>query len=145
MKFRKKEEPVEIEELEKPKRSVKKEEEFEWDRKRIISALIVGLIIVLVVFEVKNKFYPNTDILGQSSVKKSSEVERPEVDSPNLNVESKVGTAIDDIKNNIDEISPEEVASSSPQIQKVLQDIQGLKNLPIDKAKSTCLKLCSEL
>ena len=51
MKFRKKEEPEEIEELEKPKKRVKKEEEFEWDKKRIAKALIIGFIIVLVAFE----------------------------------------------------------------------------------------------
>jgi predicted RNA-binding protein with EMAP domain len=40
-------------------------------------------------------------------------------------------------------LDPEEVASSSPQIQKVLNDIQGIKNLPADQARNTCMKICS--
>jgi hypothetical protein len=141
--FRKKEE--ETEEIEKRKKSTKKEEDFEWDKKRIITTLFFGVLALLLVLELKNKFFPNTGILGESTVKKPYEVKKPEVQGPNLDVESRVGTAIEDIKNNINEINPEEVASSSPQIQKVLQDIQGLKDLPADKARSTCLKLCSEL
>jgi hypothetical protein len=141
--FRKKEEVTE--EVEKPKKNVKKEEEFEWDKRRIITTLFFGVVVLLLVLELKNKLIPNTGILGESTVKKSYEIKKPEVQGPNLDVESKVGTAIEDIKSNINEINPEEVASSSPQIQKVLQDIQGLKDLPSDKARSTCLKLCSEL
>jgi hypothetical protein len=88
-------------------------------------------------------FLPNTDILGESTVKKASEIEKPDIDSPNVNLESKVESSVSQIKDNIVNLDPEEVASSSPQIQKVLRDIQGIRDLPADKARNTCMRICS--
>jgi hypothetical protein len=127
----------------KSRRAEKKEDEYEWDKKRI---LIVGFSVIVVLalaVELKRMFLPNTSILGDSTVKKASEVEKPKVKPPSVDLQSKVGASLADIKNNIANLDPEEVASSSPQIQKVLQDMQGIKDLPKDEAKNACMRICS--
>jgi len=144
--FRKKKDE-EVEELEEKKTRRKKTEEDElvWDKKRVIIATFLIIFGIFAAIQIKDNLFPNTNILGESTVRKVSEVKKPEVESPNLNLQSQVVDSVDEIKESISEINPEEVATSSPQIQKVLNDIQGIKNLPSDKAKEACYKVCSSL
>ncbi len=141
----KKEEKVIEEEIPKlkPKKIEKEDDGLEWDKKRILTTLLFGIIAIFLVMELKHRFFPDTNILGESTVKKASEIEKPSVKGPNMDLESKVGSTLNEVKNNINQIDPEEVATSSPQIQKVLNDIQGIRDLPADKARNTCMKICS--
>jgi hypothetical protein len=133
---------LDIEEKKSSRRKKEDVDQYIWDKKRIIIAL--GMIIVLFILagEIKNRFYPDVNILGESTTKKLSQIEKPDVRSPNLNLGDQVNTSLEDVKSNIENIDPADVASSSPQIQKVLRDIQGLKNLPTDKARDACFRIC---
>jgi hypothetical protein len=123
---------------------VKKEEDnYEWDKKRIFFGLLILLAIVLIGAEVKGKFFPNVSVLGDAVERKSEPVEKPKIKSPNINLQSQVNSKLSEIKKNIGGLNPEEVASTSPQIQKVLKDIEGLKDLPANEAKDACMKICS--
>lgn len=118
-------------------------EDQEWDRKRILIVLLFLGLLFIAVFELKDLFLnKNPGVLGRSSFDKAS-VEKPNIKPPDVDLESQVGSAIFDIKKNIGALDAREVASSSPQIQKVLNDIQGIKDLPSSQAKDMCLKLCS--
>lgn len=120
-----------------------KENSPEWDRKRIVITAFFAVVTILFAFEVKNRFFPNTKlILGQSTINKSA-IEKPSIKPPNFNIASEVGSKISEIKQNINGLDAKEVATSSPQIQKVLHDIQGIKDLPANQAKEMCLKICS--
>lgn len=118
-------------------------EEFQWDRKRILIAIFLLIAGLIVIFELKGTFIKNKAALGDAIQNKPVEVKRPEIKSPNIDISSKVDAKIEDIKNNVGGLDPAEVATSSPQIQKVLRDIQEIKNLPVDQAKQTCMKICS--
>ena len=118
-------------------------EEFQWDRKRILIAIFLLIAGLIVIFELKGTFIKNKAALGDAIQNKPVEVKRPEIKSPNIDISSKVDAKIEDIKNNVGSLDPAEVATSSPQIQKVLRDIQEIKNLPVDQAKQTCMKICS--
>jgi len=144
--FRKKIEEAEEELEEKKSRRKKKEEDdLVWDKKRILIGIGIILLLMIGAGEVKDRFFPNTNILGESTTKSTSEVEKPGVETPDLDLQSQVTTSIEDIKESVISIDPEEVASSSPQIQKVLRDIQGIRNLPTDKAREACYSICSGL
>ena len=120
------------------------EQDFEWDKKRILIGLSIFAVIVIAAFELKGLFFhKNGNVLGETNINRSSEIEKPNVKPPNINFKSEVGSTIADIKKNIGQLDTREVASSSPQIQKVLQDIQGIKDLPSSQAKEMCLKICS--
>lgn len=122
-------------------RSRKKEPEddYEWDKRRIGIFLLCFAVIILVGLEAKRKFFPNTKILGASV---SREIQKPTVEAPHVDF-SRVGSSIEDIKRNIQSLDAQDIASSSPQIQKVLHDIQGIKDLPANQAREVCQKLCS--
>lgn len=119
-------------------------EEFEWDRKKIIIGLVLLAVLSVGAVELKDYFSgAGKSILGESSVPKSSEIEKPSIKSPNVNIQTEIGPKIEEIRKTINDLDAKEVASSSPQIQKVLNDIQGIKDLPSSQAKDMCLKLCS--
>ncbi len=140
---RNKDEEATEEEVKKPKKKEKEDDGLEWDKKRIVLTLFFGLVAILIAWELKKMLLPNTNILGESTVKTASEIEKPDIETPDVDLESRVGSRISDIKESIVNLDPEEVASSSPQIQKVLKDIQGIRDLPAEEARNTCHKICS--
>ena len=119
----------------------KEEKKEEWDIKKIIVILFSLIVGFLLVLEAKRMLLPNMKFLPTSK-DVIVEVKKPDIKPP-VNVQSAVGSKINQIKNSINDINAEEIATSSPQIQKVLHDIQGIKDLPADKAKDQCLKICS--
>ncbi len=130
-----------------PPKKIKKEEEseFEWDIKRILIAGVFLIVLVVAGFEGKKAFLgKNPGVLGESIQNKPIEVKKPTVKAP-INVSSTVDSAIREIKNNITNLDPKEVASSSPQVQKVLRDMQQLQDLPANQAREACTKICSGL
>ncbi len=140
--FRKK-----VEEAE-PIKTRKKEEASteEWDKKRVIITAFFVVVAILAVREIKTTFFSNNDeVLGQNVSITPTPIKKPEVEIPRVNVVNQVGSKINEIKKNIEGLNAQEVASSSPQIQKVLKDMEGLKDLPSNEARSMCVKLCSEI
>ncbi|MBP9716889.1 MAG: hypothetical protein KBD51_03015 [Candidatus Levybacteria bacterium] len=139
--FRKKEETPE------PIKTRKKEESNEeWDKKRLIITTFFVVVAILAVREIKTTFFSNNDeVLGQNVSVTPTPIKKPDVEIPRVNVANQVGSKINEIKRNIEGLNAQEVASSSPQIQKVLRDMEGLKDLPSNEAKSMCVKLCSEI
>lgn len=132
---KKQEEPAEILKV----RRKEPEDDYEWDKRRIAIFLLLFSVILLGGLELKRTFFPNTSILG-ASVKRS--VEKPSIEPPHLNL-SQISSTINDVKKNVQSLDAAEIASSSPQIQKVLRDIQGIKDLPANQAREMCLKVCS--
>lgn len=127
---------------------MKKEDEsdFEWDRKRVIFTALFLVAALLIAFELKGMFLDTQgkrNVLGETSIRKSEEIKKPQIEGPSINLQSEVGSRIDEIKKNINGLDAVEIASSSPQIQKVLRDIQGIKDLPANQAKDACFKICS--
>jgi len=140
--FRKKAEEMD------PVKTRKKEEVSteEWDKKRVIITAFFVVVAILGVREIKTTFFSNNDeVLGQNVSVTPTPIKKPSVEIPRVNVANQVGSKINEIKKNIEGLNAQEVASSSPQIQKVLRDMEGLKDLPSNEAKSMCVKLCSEI
>ncbi len=123
-----------------------------WNKKRVIIglvflfALIAGLIAFKVLALDKNQ---NS---AQNLAKKSSTA----VQGVNTSVNTPSGGAISGLKTNIADqiniikqeasnINLAEVATSSPQVQKVIDDIKSIQNLPKNQAKSFCQQICSGL
>lgn len=113
----------------------------EWDKRKLLIAIFLLLILIILggfgLFRHLNK---NVDVAGLSTQKDVSEIKKPALDLKN-----NVAGNIESIKKEVNGINVAEVASSSPQIQKVLRDIQGIKDLPANQAKDACLKICGNL
>lgn len=124
-----------------------------WNKKRIIIGLfflftvVAGLTAFKVLVLDKNQNSP------QSLVNKT--ITAVEGASTNANTSSNDNT-ISGLKTNIQDqlntikqeaanISLTDIATSSPQVQKVIDDIKSIQNLPRSQAKSFCEQVCSGL
>lgn len=121
---------------------IKKEtiEEESWDKKKIVIGILSFLVLLFAFLYFKNTLFPNkSEIKGVSTISTTKQDE-------NLNKASeKLQEKINEVKQNVDNLNVAEVASSSPQVQKVLNDIKSLEDLPRNQAREACVKICSGL
>jgi hypothetical protein len=115
-------------------------EEVQWDKKKIILFLVAAILLLGIGFEAKDL------VLGKSvSVPKSTT-------SPD--VKGAAVQAIPDIKNSVQNqlnalkteaqgVNLVEIASSSPQVQKVINDLKALQDYPKNQVKATCQQICN--
>lgn len=143
-----------------------KEEQFAeqlWDKKKIIIFFIVILTLLGFLIFLKDRVFSSNlkiPFLGQEKNSKSVEGTSIENDQSQNSVDNlgdnsslpitsakklqtEVYEKVENIKREISNLSFTEVASSSPQMQKILKDIQNLENLPKNQAKEACQKICN--
>ncbi len=109
-----------------------------WNKKRISTALVVLLLVAggavyifrnSLPFDTKAKRSQNQKVLSTSD----------------YNLEEAVQKQIEGIKQQAENMNVEEIASSSPQIQNLINDLKALQNLPKDKTKEACYNICKGL
>ncbi len=123
-----------------------KKEEIVWDKKKIIIFLAAIFLLLLGAYELKSI------ILGESSNPKISQiVDKQNVkgikieESPQQSLKNNVTEQINNLKEEAQNINIVDIASSSPQVQKVINDLKALQNYPSTQLKETCEKVCSGL
>jgi len=109
-----------------------------WNNKRVSIAFIVLLLLVggavylfrnRLSFDAKSQRAQNQKVLSVSD----------------YNLEDVVQKQMQTIKKQAENINVEEIASSSPQIQNLINDLKTLQNLPKDKVKEACYNICKGL
>lgn len=116
-----------------------KEVKFEesWNKKRIGIALIVLLLLAgSAVYLLRNSLFFNT---------KPQAAQNQMVLASDQNLEDIVQRQVQAIKQQAANINVEEIASSSPQIQNLINDLKALQNLPSSQVKEACFKICNGL
>lgn len=129
---------------------IKKEES--WNKKRIFAAffLIIALIIGGYFIKTKvlgsNSFSPSDllrSVKGTSSVKEDGKVQEKGLNT--FNVQKPLQEKLESLKREVSGLNILEVASSSPQVQKIINDIKSLEQYPTNQVKEICEKVCSGL
>ncbi|OGH21636.1 MAG: hypothetical protein A2629_01890 [Candidatus Levybacteria bacterium RIFCSPHIGHO2_01_FULL_41_15] len=118
-----------------------KEEFFEesWNKKRVFLALLSVLTIGAGFF-----YAFNSDILKDKksqNLATKTQSEHSKVLSAQ-DFEEDVRKQVDAIKEQAANINLEEIASSSPQIQNLVNDIKALQDLPRNQAREACMNIC---
>jgi len=113
----------------------------ELDKRKLVLLSIVFLMIIA--FIISSSGIDNKKAKQFSSKK----VEGAAISSQDAvqGIKDAVGDRIESIQEEAKNINVAEVASSSPQVQKVINDIKSLENYPADQAKGLCEKICSSL
>lgn len=68
--------------------------------------------------------------------------------NPNLNSNPssyKLNAIIPSLQAQVQNLNLVQIATASPQIQQIIQQIQNLPQAPINQAKNTCIELCNKL
>lgn len=124
----------------------KKKEEVEWDKKKIILFLIVLFLLLIGAYQLKPLILG--DDLSSKQLQNSYEkqirgvnIQEPPVQSLRNNVQEQ----INNLKEDAQSIDVVEIASSSPQVQKIINDLKAIQNYPSSQIKEVCEKVCSGL
>lgn len=117
-----------------------------WDTKKVgIFILILAFAAIGLFYGFKDqRFKSAEDVRGVQTEEENlqeSRVEPPTFDGLQTTFQEK----INEIKEDTESIDIAEVASSSPQIQKVINDIKNLQNYPRSQAKEACFNICEGL
>lgn len=126
--------------------------EEKWNKKRLL-ILFAFLVLFLAGLLGIKLFVLDKNQSSPTAPKKSFSVKGAEIVTDlNKNtkdstsgVKSGVSDQINTLKQEVSNINLAEVASSSPQVKKVLEDIKSLQNLPRNEVKDFCQKVCSGL
>ncbi|OGH37537.1 MAG: hypothetical protein A3B44_03005 [Candidatus Levybacteria bacterium RIFCSPLOWO2_01_FULL_38_21] len=117
-----------------------KEVKFEesWNKKKVGITLIILLLLVgSAVYLLRNSLFFDT---------KSERAQNQKVlSASDQSLEDIIQRQVQAIKQQAANINVEEIASSSPQIQNLINDLKALQNLPSSKVKEACFKICSGL
>lgn len=127
------------------------EEESSWDFRKIFAGFLTIGILGIGIFWAKDtylsQYFPhsrNGEVQGVST--EADDPEKYKMSIPTAdNLQSAVEDKMTDIRKQLSELSPEDVASSSPSVKKLLQDIEGIKQYPQNQVKETCMNFCSRL
>lgn len=127
-----------------------------WNKKRIFVALFVLVIFTLGVYLFKDfvlskskEFFSKKsqplvnstkDVKGIDVREDSNTSSNPQ---PLSGVQRIVQEKLDTIKQEITTLNIQDIASSSPQFQKIIQDLQSLQQYPRNELKDVCRKVCS--
>ncbi|MEK7558679.1 MAG: hypothetical protein AAB521_00060 [Patescibacteria group bacterium] len=114
----------------------RKDEDIEesWNKKRVGVAVVILMGIIASLFYLLNNnfhFYKPQDakVLSAKDVK----------------LEDVVQNQIMNLKKEALSLNVEEIASSSPQVRKLVDDLKALGDLPKNQVKGACFKICDGL
>lgn len=126
-----------------------------WDIKRIIigivSVVVVGAGGFAATSYVRNhqlgnlitQENPTKTVKGAETKENPSSQQLSDNSSFSLPSKNDVEQKLEEVKKQVSNLSLSEIASSSPQVQKVLQDLKALEEFPHNQAKDMCLKVCN--
>lgn len=128
-----------------------------WNGKRILGALLVlGILGVGVytfapsVFDpVKHAFSKpsqtqSTDVQGVSTAREKEEDEKPKIGFAAID-RKELEKRLLEIKDHALKLSVNDVASSSPQVKKLIDDLEALQEIPKNRARQLCQELCKRI
>lgn len=117
------------------------EQEQVWDKKKVIPALLsLAVILTLATYfgknylDFQNASNPSKQVMGAEQ-EDSVSVQKPDV-------QKIIQERVEVIKEETEKINVVEVATSSPQIQKIINDIRQLEEYPSNQAKDFCHQIC---
>jgi hypothetical protein len=110
-----------------------------WNKKRII--ITVFLLILLIA----GGIFLKIRILGTNPTPKEEQsVKGASIKNEDFgnNIKESVKEKIDSLKQEVSGLDIMEIASSSPQVQKIINDIKSLEQYPTNQIKEICRKVC---
>jgi len=109
------------------------------DYRKIVMGIIVLGIVAAVVYSQKDLIQHynamNTKEVAGVTIKQQEQSTQTKVAAPSIDLQKKIIDIADQVSN----LDVKEVTASSPQVQKVLKDMEALKNLPKNEAKNACM------
>ena len=115
-----------------------------WNKTKIFAALFIAVTLVIGGYLFKTRILDgNLTSDSPKSVKGISSKESDDNEKDfNIDIKETVKEKINNLKDEVSNLNVVEIASSSPQVQKILNDIKSLEQYPINQAKEICKQIC---
>ena len=119
-------------------------EQEQWDKKKILLFLIAAVALIGIGFEARTVFLgesstaPAKTSLIKTDIKGISTQAVPDI-------KKNVQDQLNNLKSEAQSVDLVEIASSSPQVQKVINDLKAIQDYPKNQLKATCEQICSGL
>ena len=128
---------------------MQKLEEFaSWNKKRIFIGLIAILaVLTLLGYGIKTFVLgKNIDFFSKKTTLGTSTQKQENASLPSASrLQNSLQQKLDSIKQEVSKLDIAEISSSSPQIQKLIKDLNALKDYPANQAKEICQNICNSL
>jgi hypothetical protein len=119
-------------------------EKTEWDKKKIV-LFVAGIILLLGIGLVFNRMMVAGSQTQNPPQTTSVKGDSTEIPNPASEIGKNIQTQVDNLKNEAQNINIVDVATSSPQVQKVINDLKAIQDYPKNQLRQTCEKICSGL
>lgn len=132
-----------------------------WDKKKIVTALLFLVLFAGTAYAAKKYFLgSSTDqflqkfsqqsqgvVAGISTENQNADTTQNKTPTPpftfsGTNIQNSLQEKFASIKNQVGSLSVDDIASASPQVQKVITDLKALQDYPKTQAKQFCENLC---
>lgn len=119
-----------------------------WNKKRIFAAVFLLALLIAGVYIVKTRVLglesPSQESMSVKGVstKEDNNKEEEKKEDLKINIQESVKEKINALKQEVSGLNVLEVASSSPQIQKIINDIKSIEQYPVNQAKEICRQIC---
>lgn len=113
-----------------------------WNKKKIFVAVFLLILLMIGGYFFRDRIFGENPLQQLKSVKGTSIKENSPLPEFKMNVQEAVKEKINSLKQEVLGLNVLEIASSSPQVQKILQDIKSLEQYPINQAQEICKKIC---
>jgi hypothetical protein len=115
-----------------------------WNKKKIIITTIILALLIA------GGFYLKIRVLSQNSSQITGSVKgavMQEIAIPDIKASAQeaVVEKIDNLKAQVSNLNVSEIASSSPQVQKIINDIKSLGQYPTNQAKEFCRQIYEKI
>ena len=111
-------------------------DEANWDKKKIF--IFFSVLILILLFLSYRLVQFNT---SEPAELPNSQIKGISADDLSKNVKE----TISNLQKQAENLDIEEVATSSPQVQKIINDLKSLKDVPKNELKNTCERICNGL
>jgi gas vesicle protein len=121
------------------------EEKAQWDKKKIILFVAAVILLVGVGAVIKGMMFAGQEAANPQSVTTGVKGASTEIANPVSDIGRNIQNQVDSLKTEAQNINIVDVATSSPQVQKVINDLKAIQDYPKNQLRQTCEKICSGL
>lgn len=113
-----------------------------WNKKRIFIGVFLLVALIAGWYFFKTRILDENLSLQTKSIKGISTAEKTTEPPFRTNIQDAIKEKINSLKQEVAGLNISEIASSSPQVQKILNDIKSLEQYPTNQVKEICKKIC---
>lgn len=105
---------------------------------------LIALVVILLVVQFSLSTGNRGLVKGVKTEKATSE-ENEKVTQAKERLQGTIEEQLEEIKDQVTQLDPQDVVQSSPQVQKIINDLKDLQGVPKNELRNVCENICKEI